>query len=126
MKSRWALAMAVVLSAAVILVSNAQAIPPFAKVFKETYGGNAAIAKGIEEQKCNVCHKGTKKTEKNAYGIALHDVGAEKKMNDAFKADEAAAAKKFVEILKKAEEKKSASGKTFGELLKDGKLPGAE
>jgi hypothetical protein len=126
MKSRWALAVAVAMTATVVLsAANAQAIMPFLEVFKATYGDNAEIKKAAEEQKCNICHMGAMKKNKNAYGNALHDLGAEKSMGKAFGENKEEATKKFVEILKKAEEKKNAAGKSFGELLKEGKLPGA-
>lgn len=126
MKSRWALAVAAVATLAVFGAAQlTYAIPPFAEVFAATYGSNADIKKGIETEKCNVCHMGTKKKDKNAYGNALHDSGLEKVMGDAYKTDKEGTTKKIVEALKKTEEKKNAAGKTFGELLKAGKLPGA-
>lgn len=126
MKSRWALAVAVAMSATLVFGGNAHAIMPFLDAFKATYKDNAELLKAVEEQKCNVCHiQGKGKKEKNAFGIAVHDAGAEKKMAEEFKNNKEDATKKFAEILKKAEDKKSASGKTFGELIKEGKLPGA-
>lgn len=91
-----------------------KARPPYKKEFDAKY---ANLATASAAAKCNVCHVPDKeKTERNAYGkeLAKHLT-----KNDA----------KDVEKIKKAlsdvESAKAPGGKTFGELIKEGKLPGA-
>lgn len=94
---------------------SVQARPTYAKAFVATYPGLEAAAK---EAKCNVCHEGTSKKMRNAYGKALA-----KSLGEPNVKDEAA----IVAGLKKTEGEKSAvEGKTFGDLIKDGKLPASE
>ena len=74
---------------------------------------DAATAEGV---KCNVCHFGEKKTNRNDYGKAVGEALGATKVTDA---------KAIEEALKKAEAgKSSVEGKTFGDLIKMGKLPG--
>jgi hypothetical protein len=104
------LAVAFVLSA---FSSVSEARPPYLKEFLGTY---EKVKKEGEATKCNVCHYGESKKNKNDYGKA---VGA------ALGGTNIKEAEKVVEALKKAEkEKSSVEGKTFGDLLADGKLPG--
>lgn len=105
----------------------ASARPPYAGVFKATYvdNGPESLKKAVEEVKCNVCHMGTKKTDRNEYGVALSKVFGKEKF-DELKGDKAALEKGFAEALKKVESEKSSGGKTFGELLKAGQLPGGK
>ena len=102
------------------VVQSASAIPPFGKAFNAKYvegNDNAAFVEAVKEAKCNVCHKGTKKTDRNAYGMALSELLDKK----ADAKDEA----KINEALDKVAAMKSAEdGPTFGELIKEGKLPG--
>lgn len=112
---------------ALSLVGSAQARPPYPAIFKEVYEGNgAAISAAITgDKKCNVCHEGTQKKDRNEYGKAL----AKNMTKDDFtklKDDKEALAKALKEAFKKTESEKNADGKTFGELLKAGKLPGGE
>ena len=71
----------------------------------------------IKVTKCDVCHYGKLKKDRNNYGSAIADVmGDEKNLKDL---------KKIQEAIKKAAEKKSAvEEKTFGDLIKAEKLPG--
>ena len=125
---------AVVAGAAVVLACGgsareAFAIKQFFDEFKTIYvkpesadPAEKALAAEVETAKCNVCHVGTSKKERNAYGHAL----AEKldKKEDA----------KNVEKIKKALEEvaalpsdpANAGSPTFGALLKEGKLPGGK
>ena len=58
------------------------------------------------------------KKEKKNYGMAFGKGLSEKNLKDE---------EKIKEVLKKAEAEKSAvDGKTFGDLLKDGKLPASK
>lgn len=100
--------------AAAVLVSslqNAEARPNYLKDFTRQY----PKVKEAKKVKCNVCHMGKSKKNRNNYGKAVAKTLGDTKVKDSEKVKEA---------LKKAEEEKSAiDGKTFGDLLKDGKLP---
>lgn len=114
--------------AVALCVGQASALPPFNKEWREKYfegNSNATFVEAVGTAKCNVCHFGKSKKNKNEYGKAVGKY-LTKKDYEAVKAD-ADAAKKYVqEGLAKAEAEKSASGKTFGEMFKAGELPTAE
>jgi hypothetical protein len=122
--------LAVVLGTGVALMVGASSRPAFAikeffDEFKAVYvkpdSGDAnekALAAEVETAKCNVCHAGSNKKERNAYGNALADL-LDKKED---KKDTA----KIRGALEKVAAMPSGDGKpTFGELIKQGKLPGA-
>uniref|UniRef100_A0A7C2P230 Cytochrome c domain-containing protein n=1 Tax=Schlesneria paludicola TaxID=360056 RepID=A0A7C2P230_9PLAN len=92
---------------------QAEARPKYLGEFKGSYEKLAAEA---DKVKCNVCHYGTEKKNRNDYGKAVGEaLGAKNVME----------ADKIKEGLKKAEKgKSSVEGKTFGDLINDGKLPG--
>lgn len=119
----------VMLGAIVVLVVGATPRPAFAikeffDEFKAVYvkpdsadANEKALAAEVETAKCNVCHAGSSKKERNAYGNALADL-LDKKED-----------KKNAEKIRKALETVAAmpsadGGPTFGDLLKQGKLPG--
>lgn len=92
---------------------DAQARPKYFNEFKAAY---ANVAEEADKQKCNVCHFGQEKKNRNDYGKALAEALGEKNVMDA---------EKIKAALKKAEgQKSSVDGKTFGDLIKEGKLPG--
>lgn len=94
---------------------SADARPKFKDLFKEEYKN---LAEQVEQVKCGVCHYGEKKTNRNDYGQALGKALGKKNESDA---------KKVKEAFKKVEKEKSGTeGKTFGDLIKEGKLPGKE
>jgi mono/diheme cytochrome c family protein len=108
---------------------EAFAIKQFFDEFKAMYvkpdsadPAEKALAAEVETAKCNVCHAGTSKKERNAYGHALAD-----RLN---KKEDA----KNVEKIKKALEEVAAlpsdaakaDSPTFGALIKEGKLPGGK
>jgi hypothetical protein len=124
------------------LTITAKALPPLPKYVEEHYGESPAYAKFVEhykaldmEHQCDACHKPG--IDKKVKGHGLNDFGQtvaknfkHRDFNKADKlgkdnAEEAAKAKKLIaEALTKAEAEKNAAGKTYGELLKAGKLPG--
>ena len=62
-------ALALILSLA---QSPAEAIPPFQKEFVKMYAPpGSPLAAKVKKVKCNICHKGKKKKNRNAYGDAL-------------------------------------------------------
>lgn len=92
---------------------DAQARPNYLKSFNGAY---PALKDAAEGAKCNICHFGEKKTNRNDYGKAVGEALGKPKVEDAAVLEAA---------LKKAEAGKSSTeGKTFGDLIKDGKLPG--
>ena len=102
---------------------DAAARPPYKDIFLEHYKDNAKVAAAGAEAKCAICHSAKDKKVRNDYGKAVSK-NTTKKDFDALKDDKPALAKKLIEALKLAEEEKNADGKKFGDLLKDGKLPG--
>ena len=120
-KLSWLLAVGFALALILSLAhSPAEAIPPFQKEFVKMYAPpGSPLAAKVKKVKCNICHKGKKKKDRNAYGDALAKLLDRKKD------------KKNVEKIRKAlktVESQSATpgGPTFGELLKAGKLPAEE
>lgn len=92
---------------------SADARPQYFEAFKKTY---EPLAEAAEEKRCAVCHGMGKKTERNHYGKAIVEVlGEEKNVKEA---------DAIAKALRAAEEKESSvEGKTFGDLIKEGKLP---
>jgi hypothetical protein len=122
-----------------LFVSPAKALPDFKKAFEAKYVTNSNsedLKEAFKAAGCNVCHvKGNNnKKARNPYGAALSKitgghVAADLKSAKDTGGDDARAAK-LKEILKtldgafdKVEAQKSASGQTYGEMLKGGKLP---
>ena len=119
----------------------------FAKAYPQTEAAqkeletkyDATTSGSAKFMRCMVCHERVKRSEavgesthylpkkkRNAYGKALF--AALQELDDQSKGEKRGKkvkdAKIFRAALKKVEaEKDPASGKTFGELLKDGKLP---
>jgi len=96
------------------------AIKQFADEFKAVYVKEGTpLAAAVETAKCNVCHKGESKKDRNAYGQAL----AERldKKEDAKNVEKIRQALAEVAALPSA-----VDGKTFGDLIAEGKLPAGE
>jgi hypothetical protein len=106
-------------------MQRAAALPPFNVAWKAKYvegNGNGKFAEAAETAKCNVCHMGASKKDRNEYGKAVSKYLTKAKYSQ-IKDDEAAAKKYILDALQKAEAEKSAAGKSYGELIKAGKLP---
>jgi hypothetical protein len=110
------------LVAVVWSLQPASALPPFNKEWVAKYNPGESNAV-FTEAKCNVCHAGESKKMKNEYGKAVGKYLTKAKYNEV-KEDETAAKKYIQEGLQKVEGDKAAGGKSYGELLKAGKLPG--
>ncbi len=96
---------------ATFALSTAEARPKYYSEFKDMYPDVA----GLDEQKCNVCHEGKSKKDKNNYGMAYGMTLNAKNSKDV---------EQIKKALKDVEAKPSAvAGKTFGDLLKENKLP---
>ena len=76
----------------------------------------------LKEAKCNVCHFGAKKTDRNDFGKAMNK-HIDKDTFTKLKEDKDKLNKKIDEAVKAALKEKSASGKTYGELIEAGELP---
>lgn len=130
MKKFW-MWMAMPLVAAVIMVAgkSAWAIKPFEVEFKKMYykpnssdANEKKLAEAIDKisdpanmNSCGICHPGKSKKERNEYGMALSKLVTKMDKEDL---------KKIAESIKAIESEKNAAGKTFGELIKAGTLPG--
>lgn len=106
--------------AAALAPAPAFAIKQFADEFKALYVKEGTpLAEAVATAKCNVCHVGDSKKDRNAYGQAL----AERldKKEDAKNVDKIRQALEEVAALPSA-----VDGKTFGDLIAEGKLPAGE
>ncbi len=120
------LVMAAVVACVACAARPALAIKQFQDEFKAVYvkadssdPAEKALAAAVEGAKCNVCHKGKSKKDRNAYGDAL----AERldKKEDAKNVDKI---RKALETV--AAQPSADGGPTFGDLIKMGKLPGGD
>ena len=94
------------------------AIKQFETEFKALYVKDGTpLAAAVEQAKCNVCHKGKSKKDRNAYGEAL----AERLDKKADKDDKEKIRKALEEV---AALPSGEAGKTFGDLIQAGQLPG--
>ncbi len=102
-----------------VMSGSVSARPNFVGVFKKTYPD---LAKSREVKvNCAVCHNtkdNKKKKHRNNYGVALKEELGTTKEKDK---------KKIAAALKAIESQKShVEGKTFGDLIREGKLPGED
>ena len=119
-------------------VSKAQALPPFKKAFFEKYvdkSDNSNFKEAAEKASCNICHvKDKPKKVRNEYGklLAKYTGGSVNKDAKAAEASGGDSAKQAVidkalkaldEGFDKVADEKSSTGQTYGERIKDGKLP---
>jgi hypothetical protein len=107
-----------------ILSQSASALPAVAKLWLEDAYSKSPVIEAAKEAKCNVCHYGTSKKNRNDYGMALSKIGITQDNYNKLKGDQEKLNLVLKAMFKKAESAKSVSGKTFGELIKEGKLPG--
>ena len=111
---------------------TAQSRPQYAKAFNAMYvkpDGTAeeqAFAALAKDAKCAVCHVGESKKNRNDYGKALakilkpEDAGAEfKGVTDKAKIEEA-----LKKVAEEHVDAKNPKSPTYGDLIKEGKLPG--
>jgi len=113
MRKIWTWVACCVAVVAVAFGPEAQARPKYLEGFKNAY---PALKDATETAKCGVCHFGEKKTNRNDYGKAVGEAAGEKNLMDAEKIKAA--------IIKAEAGKSSTEGKTFGDLIKGGELPG--
>ena len=109
--------LAVLLAGIVCLTSprQAEARPQYLAIWLQTYPTVADKNKVKTAVKCNVCHVGAKKQNRNDYGKAIvKALDGKKNVRDK---------DKFVDVLKEAAKEKNADGKVFGDLLEANELP---
>jgi hypothetical protein len=102
---------------------EAFAIKQFADEFKAMYVKEGTpLAAAVETAKCNVCHIGKDRKERNAYGEAL----AERldKKEDAKNVEKIK--KALEEVAALSSDSSKADAPTFGKLIEEGKLPGGD
>ena len=120
-RSSQACGLVLILSAvAACIPAPAFAIKQFSDEFAAVYVKEGTpLAEAVATAKCNVCHVGESKKDRNAYGQAL----AERldKKEDAKNVEKIRQALAEVAALPSA-----VAGKTFGDLIAEGKLPASE
>ena len=109
-----------------VCLGSAQARPAYPNIIKEYYKDSKAIVeKAGATDKCTLCHDAKNKKIRNEFGMALSKhMPTDEFMKLKDPADLAKLTKKVGEALKATEADKHSSGKTFGEVIKAGKLPG--
>jgi hypothetical protein len=116
--------------AALALCSPALAIQEFKKQFDAKYvEGNEKLAAAVAVAKCNVCHdyKSKSKKDRNEYGMALSKfLKKENFKMDRIKEEPDKVKAEIWDAFKKVEDQKSTTGKSFGDLIKAGELPGGK
>lgn len=110
--STMSLAAVLAVGASFVVSSTADARPKYPNVFKDVYPD---LAEKADTAKCGICHFGEKKTNRNDYGDAMKEALGAKNVMDLDKVKAA---------IKKIEGETGKQGKTFGDLIKAGELPG--
>ena len=102
-------------------IRPAHAIKQFSDEFKALYVKEGTpLAAEVENAKCNVCHVGKSKKDRNAYGNALAerlDKKEDKDNKDKIRA-------MLEEVAGLSSDPSKADAPTFGALIAEGKLPG--
>ena len=113
--------------AALWSTGNVHAYLEFKKEFDKKYVKKTSdapqeksLAEAVASAKCNVCHVGTSKKKRNAYGQALNKLIDKKDKKNAAKIRHA------LDDVEKQPSSGQPNGPTFGDLLKQGRLPGGE
>ena len=110
-----------------LYVGTAQSRPQYFKAFKEKYvkpDGSAeekAFAAEVTDAKCLVCHEAGSKKNRNSYGKELAKVFIPPNEKDPAKIDEA-----FSKVADMHVDPNDPNSPTYGDLIKQGKLPGGE
>jgi hypothetical protein len=100
---------------------EAFAIKQFFDEFKEVYVKEGSpLAAEVETAKCNVCHKGKSKKDRNVYGESLAKL-LDKKED---KANKDKIRQALETVAQESSDPAKPDAPTFGALLAEGKLPG--
>jgi len=97
---------------------NATARPKYATTATKLYPDLAKKHGTNGKLGCAVCHPVKSKKKRNNYGVALSKQLTKKNESDLDKIKEA--------LTKTEKEKSATDGKTFGDLIKAGELPGTD
>jgi hypothetical protein len=108
-----------------LVVNSGYAKPDYKKAVDQKWG-ESKIAEVVKAEKCNLCHYGTTKKNRNDLGSALIKCGLTPEKYDELKADKEKLVEFALEVLGKVEGEKSSKGKTFGELIKAGEDPSTD
>ena len=81
-----------------------------------------ALAEAAAKAKCLICHEGTSKKNRNVYGKALAEL-LDRKVD---KSDTEKIQKALETVAAKKSKPDDENAPTFGDLIKEGKLPGGE
>lgn len=121
-RSSRALMVGMVVAIGVAVASSpAFAIKQFADEFKDMYVKDGSpLAAEVEKAKCNVCHVGKNKKDRNAYGNALAELLDKKADKD----DKEKIRKALEQVAAMSSDPAKADAPTFGALINEGKLPG--
>jgi len=128
-----ALLLTITFSALFATTSEVQAIPAFAKAFKERVtdkSKNADFVAAATAAKCNICHFATpeskSKKQKNDFGKEIAKHLSKKNYTSTRIREEAAAVKsEFDAAFAKVMAAKNPSGKTYQSRIDAGQLPGS-
>ena len=124
--------LAILFSCLFALSTGASATSDFNKVWKAEYTKgddvDADFKKVARKAGCFVCHvKGEKKTSRNEYGTAVSEfLNKDDFPKEYIRASPDEAKAKILEGIKKANDKKSADGRKFGEKLEANELPATD
>ena len=130
-KAFWLLTCGAVVAAILFLsrTPSANAVPEFKNEFVGKYvkadsadAKDKAFADACEKAKCNICHAGKTKKERNAYGATLGKL-LNKETDKENKEKIRASLEKAAGVKSKPDDPKSP---TFGELISAGELPGGQ
>jgi hypothetical protein len=106
---------------------SAHARQQYSNAFKEKYcdpkSNDPAVKKliqAVETAKCNTCHVGKTKKERNKYG---EEIGKLLSKNEK---DKDKITKALDDVAKMKVDDKDSKSKTYGDLLKEGLLPGGD
>jgi hypothetical protein len=105
-----------------LAVQSAMGRPDYKKVVDETFK-ESKVAEILKTEKCNFCHYGNTKKNRNDLGTALSKFLSKEKFEE-LKDQKDKLAEVVKDALKKVEAEKAECGLTFGELIKEGKDPG--
>jgi hypothetical protein len=105
-----------------LFVGSVSARPQYKKVVDDRYKASK-IEAALEEVKCNLCHFGTSKKNRNDFGKALTE-HLNKDLFDELKGDADKLNDAITKALDKAEAKANPNGEKYGERISKGELPG--
>jgi hypothetical protein len=108
------------------LVAHSAVARPDYKKAADAKWGESKIAEILKTEKCNMCHYGKTKKNRNDLGKALMKCGLSEEKYAEMKSDKEKLAEYVTEVLTKVEKEKSSKGKTFGELIKAGEDPSTD